>query len=123
MRRVAFDGAALLQVHIAKRRDGVRQEPRLFALRARQDQVGEAFGHLGGNVRDVDRFILFKVPLHQFVDVAVQTVGHCGYSHAVARMPGSKDVSCWSSVTRHREVGHASLPLLHVPFVLTQTVW
>jgi len=46
MYRVAFNGPALLQKHLAKMRNCMRQETRLFGFRHHQYQVGKALSPL-----------------------------------------------------------------------------
>jgi hypothetical protein len=76
MCRVAFDGSALLQEHLAKMCNCMCQETRLFRFRHHENQVGKAFGYPSCNVGDIGLFILIEMLLHDLVDIAVEAFGH-----------------------------------------------
>src|SRR3954452_12589228 len=71
----ALERAALFQDHLAQRRNGMRQEVGAILLGREQHEVGYALGHHGRDLAEVIGAAL-DVLLDEFVDVAVQAIGH-----------------------------------------------
>src|SRR5581483_615786 len=121
MGRLAGDPFDVLDHGVAEMADRLRHQYRPLVLRSEHDQFGQAFGHPGDHIAEIDALLTFDALTHQFVDVAVQAITHTVRSIKAKCGPRRPN----ASVADHRAGSCRFLP--NVPFVLTyvltMTTW